>query len=171
MRSTLRWTCGQFLPDFPGKPKLFFFIFLSQSEPVRIHHSSHHFATQPSHFVDRTGWQAIMASIQLWIPWRNAHGPHSQFSFSGVFDTISLQRNLPRLSRCLYLSPVQNRWLFPTRFTCRRIEREKGEEYSREWNVTKSKWRRGWYWCDARATSAVKTKLKAVSLGHFEFFP
>ena len=28
-------------------------------------------------FVDRAGWQAKMASIELWIPWRNAHTPHS----------------------------------------------------------------------------------------------
>ena len=45
--------------------------------PVRIRHSSHHFATQSSHFVDRAGWQAKMASIAFWIPWCNAHGPHS----------------------------------------------------------------------------------------------
>ena len=29
-----------------------------------------------SHFVDTAGWQAIMASIELWIQWCNAHGPH-----------------------------------------------------------------------------------------------
>ena len=28
-----------------------------------------------SHSVDRAGWQAKMASIELWIQWRNAHGP------------------------------------------------------------------------------------------------
>ena len=48
----------------------------SSMGPVRIHHHSHHFATQSSHFVDRAGWQAKMASIEFWIPWRNAHGPH-----------------------------------------------------------------------------------------------
>ena len=41
--------------------------------PVRIRHSSHHFATQSSHSVDLAGWQAKIASIESWIPWRNAH--------------------------------------------------------------------------------------------------
>ena len=47
-----------------------------QMGPVRIHHSSHDFATQSSHFVDRAGWKAKMASIEFWMPWRNAHKPH-----------------------------------------------------------------------------------------------
>ena len=37
-------------------------------EPVRIRRSSHHFATQSSHLVDRAGLQAKMASIEFWIP-------------------------------------------------------------------------------------------------------
>ena len=32
---------------------------------VRRHQSSHVIATQPGHFVDRTGWQAKMASIDF----------------------------------------------------------------------------------------------------------
>ena len=47
-----------------------------QMGPVRIRHRSHHFAIQSSHFVDRAGWQAKMASTEFWIPWRNAHGSH-----------------------------------------------------------------------------------------------
>ena len=47
--------------------------------PVRIRHHSRHFATQSSHFVDRAGWQAKMASIEIWIPWRNAHRPLKGF--------------------------------------------------------------------------------------------
>ena len=43
---------------------------------VRISHSSHHFATQASRSVDLAGWQAKMASIEIWIPWCNAHTPH-----------------------------------------------------------------------------------------------
>ena len=43
---------------------------------VRIRHSSHHFATQSSHSVDRAGWQAKMASVDFWIPYRNAHRLH-----------------------------------------------------------------------------------------------
>ena len=44
--------------------------------PVRIRHSSPEFATQSSYSVDLTGWQAKMASIEIWIPGRNAHKPH-----------------------------------------------------------------------------------------------
>ena len=39
---------------------------------VRIRYNCH----SASHSVDSTGWQAKMASIELWIQWRNAHGPH-----------------------------------------------------------------------------------------------
>ena len=46
-------------------------------KPVRIRHSSHEFATQSSHCVDRSGWQAKMASIEIWILWRNVHKSHS----------------------------------------------------------------------------------------------
>ena len=44
--------------------------------PVRIRHSSHDFGWQSSHSVDLAGWQAKMASIEIWIPWRDAHKPH-----------------------------------------------------------------------------------------------
>ena len=44
--------------------------------PVRIRHSSHDFGWQSSQSVDLAGWQAKMASIEIWIPWRNAHKPH-----------------------------------------------------------------------------------------------
>ena len=43
---------------------------------VRIRQSSHDFEWQSSHSVDLAGWQAKMASIESWIPWRNAHKPH-----------------------------------------------------------------------------------------------
>ena len=36
--------------------------------PVRIRHSSHDFGWQSSHSVDLAGWQAKMASIEIWIP-------------------------------------------------------------------------------------------------------
>ena len=42
---------------------------------VRTRDSSHHFATQSSHLVDRAGWQAKMASIEFWRPWHNADKP------------------------------------------------------------------------------------------------
>ena len=41
---------------------------------VKVH--VHNFATQSSHSVDLAGWQAKMASIECWIPWRYAHKPH-----------------------------------------------------------------------------------------------
>ena len=55
-------------------------VFPLQTGPVRIHHSAHDLATQSSHSVDRAGWQAKMASIEFWIPWRNAHKPHSDMT-------------------------------------------------------------------------------------------
>ena len=36
--------------------------------PVRKRHSSHDFGWQSSHSVDLAGWQAKMASIEIWIP-------------------------------------------------------------------------------------------------------
>ena len=39
--------------------------------------SSHDFATQSSHSVDLAGWQAKMASSEIWIQSRNAHKPRS----------------------------------------------------------------------------------------------
>ena len=57
-----------------------FAFFWKQKEtligPVRIRHSSHDFGWQSSHSVDLSGCQAKMASIEIWIPWRNAHKPH-----------------------------------------------------------------------------------------------
>ena len=44
--------------------------------PVRIRHSSHDFGWQSSHSVDLAGWQAKMASIEIWIPWCSAHKAH-----------------------------------------------------------------------------------------------
>ena len=54
---------------------------------VRIRHSSHDFGWQSSYSVDLAGWQAKMASIEIWIPWRNAHKPLSCSSSSLVFNT------------------------------------------------------------------------------------
>ena len=46
--------------------------------PVRICHSSHEFATQSSHSVSGSSWwQAKMASIEIWLPWRAADQLHS----------------------------------------------------------------------------------------------
>ena len=32
-------------------------------------------SAEPPYSVDRAGWQTKMASIECWIPWRNAHRP------------------------------------------------------------------------------------------------
>ena len=48
----------------------------SQMGPVRIRHSSHDFGWQSSHSVDLAGWQAKLASIEIWIPWRHGYKPH-----------------------------------------------------------------------------------------------
>ena len=68
--------------------------------PVRIRHCSHEFGWQSSHSVDLAGWQAKMASIEVWIPWRNAHRPH--YDFSDCSDSNDLLPN-DRLA-CLYPS-------------------------------------------------------------------
>ena len=52
--------------------------------PVRIRHSSHDFGWQSSYSVDLAGWQAKMASIEIWIPWRNAHKPIGQHRHRNV---------------------------------------------------------------------------------------
>ena len=70
-----------------------------------VRHRSHHFATQSSHFVDRAGWQAKMASIEFWIPWRNAHGPHSSL----VSRRIDHTRISP-LSQTFYLWIIFLSW-------------------------------------------------------------
>ena len=47
------------------------------------------------HSVHRAGWQAKMVSVEYWMPWRNAHGPHSvccqwlQLPFGGRCHVLS----------------------------------------------------------------------------------
>ena len=43
-------------------------IILKEMGPVRIRPSSHDFGWQSSHSADLAGWQAKMASIEIWIP-------------------------------------------------------------------------------------------------------
>ena len=45
-------------------------------EPVRISHISHDFGWQSSHSVDLAGWQAKMAVIEIWKPWRDVQELH-----------------------------------------------------------------------------------------------
>ena len=67
--------------------------------PVRIRHSSHNFGWQSSHSVDLAGWQAKMASIEIWIPWRNAHKPHLDLPFARVFSSFLV--SFQSLLRCV----------------------------------------------------------------------
>ena len=61
--------------------------------PVWIRYHSHHFATQSSHSVDRAGLRAKLSSIEIWIPWRNAHGRHHS-SRSAWIDYCAMNRPL-----------------------------------------------------------------------------
>ena len=52
-------------------------IRVAEMGPVRMRHTLHDFGWQSNHRVDLAGWQAKMASIEISIPWRNLHKPHS----------------------------------------------------------------------------------------------
>ena len=57
------------LRGHPGGFHLGFSLFVYIMGPVRTrHHGSHDFGWQSSHSVDLAGWQAKMASIEIWIP-------------------------------------------------------------------------------------------------------
>ena len=71
--------------------------------PVRLRHSSHDFGWQSNHSVDLAGWKAKMASIEIWIPWRNAHKPHYPYSkpvpvtlFYASFELSLMVHELPQ---------------------------------------------------------------------------
>ena len=70
--------------------------------PVRIRHSSHDFGWQSSHSVDLAGWQAKMASIEIWIQWCNAHKPHCLNE--GILFCDHYKTNVQLWSICLYWS-------------------------------------------------------------------
>ena len=59
---------------------------------VRIRHSSHDFGWQSRHSVDLAGWQTKMASIEIWIAWRNAHKPHLSERVVRRRDTMKLTK-------------------------------------------------------------------------------
>ena len=85
-------------------------LFFPVMGPVRIRHCSRHFATQSSHFVDRAGWQAKMASIELWIPRRYAHSPHSHQTMvlfsNSQHQQASLLKSLFSVCFLLHHGPV-----------------------------------------------------------------
>ena len=76
--------------------KMLFFSLLSWMGLVRIRHSSHDFGWQSSHSVDHAGWQAKMAFIEIWIPWRNAHKQHCH----DVHASLTHVKMIP--VRCLF---------------------------------------------------------------------
>ena len=47
---------------------MFDYVFDEPMGPVRIRHSSRDFGWQSSHSADLAGWQAKMASIEIWTP-------------------------------------------------------------------------------------------------------
>ena len=71
---------------------------------LRIPHSWHDFGWQSSHSVDLAGWQAKMASIETWIPWRNAHKSHFRPT-SPAFILIVTDRQTTRNPTSSYSSP------------------------------------------------------------------
>ena len=85
-------------------------FFIQSMGPVRIRHSSHDFGWQSSHSVDLAGWQAKMASIEIWIPWRNAHKPHwSECTwFSVGLDQIDLPRTRKKRGFLLKYDVLKN---------------------------------------------------------------
>ena len=74
------------------------FAFKKRMGPVRIRHSSHDFGWLSSHFVDLAGWQAKMASIEIWIPWRNAHKPHCEQDLKLAIGRAGDEGNVSHLS-------------------------------------------------------------------------
>ena len=93
--------------------------------PVRIRHSSHDFGWQSSHSVDLAGWQAKMASIEIWIPWRNAHKPHlwklimkcQNHQFTKFISLLKF----PGLQLFLYTSPGVSIDISNSTMTCHRL--------------------------------------------------
>ena len=79
---------------------------------VRIRHSSHHFATQSSRSVDLAGWQAKMASIEFWIPWRNAYGPHEIRSVSAFPQKSARYEPGKQVHRACWTEPHRHKNFF-----------------------------------------------------------
>ena len=58
--------------------------------PVCIRHSIREICHPANHSVNRARWQAKMASIALWIQWRNAHGPIEKSSLKKKNQNFNL---------------------------------------------------------------------------------
>ena len=78
--------------------------------PVRIRHSSHDFGWQSSHSVDLAGWQAKMASIELWIhdvmhtspisapAFSHSTGPYTSPQRTTLICKLMKTRSLPKVT-------------------------------------------------------------------------
>ena len=74
---------------------------------VHVCHSSHKFATQSSHSVDRAGCHAKMATLEFWIPWRSAD-PISGIKFK---VNVSFLCRLSQRSLASSLGGVHHEWV------------------------------------------------------------
>ena len=68
----------------------------------QLRHSSHDFGWQSSHSVDLAGWQAKMASIEIWIPWCNAHKPHFRKLHFSCFVNTNFRKLWPSFNQNMY---------------------------------------------------------------------
>ena len=93
-----------------------------QMGPVRIRHNSHDLGWQSSHSVDLPGWQAQMASIEIWIPWRNTHKPHcSKILSLGSGRERKKEREcsgVAKQSKGIFVVFFINCWLFVSLSIC-----------------------------------------------------
>ena len=82
--------------------------------PVRIRHHSHDFGWQSSHSVDLAGWQAKMASIEIWIPWHNAHKPHNSIAHGRdvalMHDMMICYRTHVQVKVCMWSGGASKRF-------------------------------------------------------------
>ena len=141
---------------------------LKKMGPVRIRHSSHDFATctQSSHFVDLAGWQAKMASIGFWIPWRNAHKPHCRQRKIGVSYVWRQEILFKQTQMLVTLSKYKLR---STSETWKKKKLEIGQE-KKKWNLVGKE--RQW-WAESINKLTVKDGCRWV-LGwaqHLTLFP
>ena len=83
--------------------------------PVRIRHTSLEFGWQSSHSMDLAGWQAKMASIEIWISWRNAHEPNNSNAHEN--EESSRAELMTLTSCCTSKDPAKNQSIYKL-FSC-----------------------------------------------------
>ena len=158
-----------FLLLFPSRSFFIFFLFpslflqrkgdldyMQMMGPVRIRHSSHDFGWQSSHSVDLAGWQAKMASIENWIPWRNAHKPHWKFLLKFyVWAYVRVSCKLVSLIGFLSFFLAELIYSFQSK-----RNRERESQKSWQW----------WYWHEARTLKHTHTHTHShtiIAITHF----